>query len=180
MSPSDEATHLHRTTIRHTLSTRFVEIDQPATEEFECGGVIVRVDARVRESTSFATIVCSGTVEREAADASMDPGQYLPFLSSDGLPSAHTNEVHSAWSRIEPVLQHVGAVLRWRFGMFGDDPLWTSTDIVLQVNGEVDELTPIPQAAMGDDIARITSNGLSHVAELVGHSTMQPLRLLCP
>lgn len=164
-----------KATIRHTLSARFVEIDDPAVEEFERDGVLIRVDARVRESQSFATIVCSGSIEIDRADALQGPGEYVPFLSSDRRLDEHEREVRHAWSRVEPILQHVGAVLRWRFGMFGDDPLWTSTEVALEINGGVVELTPMPSAVMGDDVARIVPNGLHHVAELVGDAAMQPL-----
>jgi hypothetical protein len=86
-------------------SAWFVEIDQPDVEEFERDGVLVRVDARVRESHSFA-IVCSGSVEIDRVDALLDTGEYLAFQSSDGRLDEHEREVRHAWSRIEPVLQH--------------------------------------------------------------------------
>jgi len=145
LSQSGHPPHPVRATIRHTLSARFVEIDEPAVEEFERDGVLIRVDARVRESHSFATIICSGSIEIDRAAALPDTGEYVPFLSRDGHFAQHEREARHAWSRIEPVLQHVGAVMRWRFGMFGDDPLWTSSDVVLEAHGEVVELTPMPR-----------------------------------
>jgi hypothetical protein len=172
----DPVAHPVRATIRHILSARFVEIDKPSVEEFEHGVVFVRIDARVRESDSFATLVCSGSVEIDHADVEVrDTGQYLPFLSRHGQPDEHESDARKAWFKVEPVLNDVGAVLRWRFGMFGDDALWSSTEVVLEVHGEVVELIPMPSMVMGDEMARIVPDGLRHVAELVGKSATQSL-----
>jgi hypothetical protein len=53
--------------------------------------------------------------------------------------------------------------------------LWTSTDVVVEVDGHLIELSPIPQAAMGDDTATIGPAGLDEVADLIGASATQPL-----
>src|SRR5438270_6793182 len=141
-----------RATISHTLSARFVEINEPSVAEFEHQGVSVRIGARVRESHSFAIIVCSGSAEvPSAANEPQDAGDYFPFVSREGRLFDHESGARRAWIMIEPVLRDVGAVLRWRFGMFGDDPLWTSTDVVIEVDGEAIELSPMPAMAMGDD-----------------------------
>jgi len=159
----------------HTLNTRFVEIDEPAIEKFERHGVEVTVDARVRESQSFATVICQGSIEIDPdAEPQGAPGRLL-FLPRDGGPDAHQREVIYTWFRVEPVLESVGGVLRWRFGMFGDDPVWTSTDLTLQSDGEVFEFASMPQATFGDDRARIEPGGLVKVAELVVGSVTQPL-----
>ena len=73
------------------------------------------------------------------------------------------------------MLTDVGAVLRWRFGMFGDDPLWISTEMVLEVDGHVVDLAPLPQAVFGDDRATIGPGGLQHVAAMVRDRVRQPL-----
>jgi hypothetical protein len=164
-----------RATITHTVSARFVEIDEPIVAEFERSGVLIRINASVRESHSFATVVCSGRAEIVGlADKPADGDDCPPFLSRDGG-LARPDDVRPAWFTIEPILRQVGAVLRWRFGMFGDDPLWTSTAIVIEVDGHPIELTPIPQAAMGDDRVKLGADGLCHVADLVGLSAAQPL-----
>ena len=46
------ARHRVRGMVRHTLNARFVEIGEPAIEQFERHGVAVTVDARVREFQS--------------------------------------------------------------------------------------------------------------------------------
>jgi hypothetical protein len=165
-----------RATVTHTLSARFVDIHQPSVAEFDRDGVSVRVDARVRETHSFATIVCSGAADiTGAASESLLLDAFPIILSKEGDPLAHQAEVQLAWSVIEPVLRQVGAVLRWRFGIFGDDRLWNSTNVVIEIDGRVIELAPIPQAAMGDDKAVVGPYGLRDVAHLVGASAAQPL-----
>lgn len=169
------AAHPELVTIRHTLSARFVEIDGASVEEFEHHGVAIRVDARVRESHSFATIVCTGSVEIDDAADLVDNGGYLPIFVRDGRSEESLPLVRRAWSQVEPVVQEVGAVLRWRFGMFGDDPLWTSTQVIVETHGEVIELEPMPEMMMGDDMAHIGGDELGQIAELVVAGATQPL-----
>jgi hypothetical protein len=169
------AGHRVRGTVMHTLNTRFVEIGEPAIEQFERHGVEVTVEARVREHQSFATIACHGSIEIDPDEEPQVAPYPLRFLPHDGRPDTHRQEVIHTWSRVEPVLESVGGVLRWRFGMFGDDPLWTSTELILQSEGEVFEFAPMPQAVFGDDRAQIEPGGLVKVAELVVGSVTQPL-----
>jgi hypothetical protein len=168
--------HRTRATITHTLSIRFVEIAVPAIEEFEHDGVRVRIAAGVPEGRSFATVVCHGTVELGESTVSVSGSVGdMRFIARSGPFGEHDTVAARAWERIEPVLTEVGAVLRWRFGMFGDDPLWTSTEMSLELDGHVVELEPMPKAVFGDDRATIGPDGLQQVVTLVGEQVRQPL-----
>lgn len=68
----------------------------------------VTVEARVRESQSFATITCSGSVEIDSDEELPDAAGVVQFLSREG-PDAHRREVTHIWSRIEPILQSVAS-----------------------------------------------------------------------
>jgi hypothetical protein len=59
--------------------------------------------------------------------------------------------------------------------MFGDNPLWTSTEVIVETQGDLMELMPMPEVHMGDDMARIGPDGLRQVAELIAASATQPL-----
>lgn len=159
----------------HTLSARFVEIEQPTVEAFECHGIAVTVDARIPQSKSFVSIVCTGSIEIDPGDELTDTVDEPRFVSLENPSDTDRPEVSQIWSRIEPVLQTVGSVLRWRFGMFGDDPLWTTTELILESDRDVAEFAPMPQAAFGDDKARIGPGELEQVAQLIEDSVAQPL-----
>lgn len=168
--------HRNQATIIHTLSTRFVEIAVPTVEEFGHGEVRVRIAAGVSEGNSFATVECQGAVElAELTDSASEIVGDMPFMARDASFGKYDAVAARAWARIEPVLTEVGAVLRWRFGMFGDDPLWTSTKMFLELDGHAVELAPMPKAVFGDDRATIDPGGLQQVATMVGEQVRQPL-----
>jgi hypothetical protein len=165
-----------RGTISHTLNTRAVEMAVPAVEEFELDGVRVRIQARVPEGRSFATVACSGTAELDTSRAgTATPVGGMPFVSRDAPFGEHGAAGARAWERIEPVLIEVGTVLRWRYGIFGDDALWTSTEMLLELNGRVVEFEPMPRTAFGDGLSTIDPDGLQQVATMVGEQVRQPL-----
>ena len=166
-----------RVKVSHTLSARFVEIAKPSVEEFRDRGVLVRIEARVPGGHTFATVVCSGAVDDPSPPDQVESWSAdLILVATDGRPLAEQEEIRSAWLTIETVLQRVGKTLRWRFGLFGDDSVFSSTHLDVDLrDGAVLELTPMRSAVMGDDIAEIGADGLRAVADLVGASVDQPL-----
>lgn len=166
-----------RVEVGHTLNARFVEIAQPCVEEFQHSGVLVRVETTMLRGRSFATVACSGSIEDPSAVAdATHTSAYFPFVAMDGRLHQEEARIRRAWFAIEPVLHLVGTALRWRFGLFGDDPVFASTHITVELHdGNVVELTPMPSAVMGDDTGAIGPDGLRLVAELVGASVQQPL-----
>jgi hypothetical protein len=166
-----------KVTVTHTLNARFVEIASPSLEEFRDGEVFVRIETSVPDGRSFATVVCAGTADHPGPSNEAE-SLLAPHLLVDATeqPLAEQKEIRSAWFMIERVLQRVGKTLRWRFGIFGDDSVFSSTRLDVDLgDGAVLELTPMASAVMGDDIARIGPDGLREVAELVGASVEQPL-----
>jgi len=116
--------------------------------------------------------VCSGAVDDPVPSAAVESSlAHQLLVAADGRPLAEQKKIRTAWFYIETVLQRVGKTLRWRFGVFGDDSVFSSTrlDVALSDGAEVLELTPMPSAGMGDNIARIGADGLRAVAELVVH-----------
>ena len=166
-----------KVTVTHTLNARFVEIASPSLQEFRDGEVFVRIETSVPDRRSFATVVCAGTADHPGPSNEAE-SLLAPHLLVDAneQPLAEQKEIRSAWFMIERVLQRVGKTLRWRFGIFGDNSVFSSTRLDVDLgDGAVLELTPMASAVMGDDIARIGPDGLREVAELVGASVEQPL-----
>lgn len=162
----------------HALSARFVEIAEPSLEEFRDGGVLVRIEARVPDGGSFATVVCSGAVDDPAPSAEVETWMaYQLLVATAGLPIAQQRQIHEGWLIVETVLQRVGKALRWRFSLVGDDTVFSSTQLDVDLHdGAALTLTPLLRSAVaGDDMARIGADGLRAAAELISSAVEQPL-----
>jgi hypothetical protein len=164
--------------VNHTLSARFVEISAPVAEEFVHVDVRVRIEAHVEQGKAFATLTCNGTPESPAVagSSSSRPSAWFPFMLFDPRVRNFEQVIRDAWDRVEPVLLHVGTVLRWRFGLFGDDMPFARTEIVVQLpDGDSVCIEPMPTTVMGDDIGKIDAHGLRPVVTLVQESIQQPV-----
>ncbi|HVM13030.1 MAG TPA: hypothetical protein VM287_01705 [Egibacteraceae bacterium] len=77
---------------------------------------------------------------------------------------------------LDGVLEHIGSLIRWRFGLSGRDSVFADFGAeVLLDDGQVLQLRPIPQAALGDDRAAIGEPGWSELAGMVASEFREPI-----
>lgn len=158
----------------HTLSASAVELDAPSIERFTHRDVEVEVVAHIAQARTFATITCTGTVAIPLDPPPAGQGE-IRYVAHHGGSDEYQAAVNYAAVAIEQALTDVGGVLRWRFGVFGADDLWASTEVQLRIDGRTVEFIPVAQALLGHGTANIPPGHLGQVASLLGASFTQPL-----
>lgn len=166
--------HPARLTMTHTLSANAVELDAPSIEHFKHRDVEVEVVARVADDRTFATIICAGSVVIPPDPPPRGAGE-IRYLAHENLSGEYQTAVNYASAAIEAALTDVGSVLRWRFGVFGADELWTNTELQLRIDGRIVEFIPVGRALLGHGTANIPPGHLGEVASLLDASFTQPL-----
>jgi hypothetical protein len=171
-----------RVTVTHILNAHFVEVANPSTAQFEHEGVSVTVTAVTKPDGAFATITCAGAAD---VDDEIEPsdGNGLTGLSPASLcllpgkdDQRYATAVAAGHRKAEGVLNQVGAVLRWRFGLSGHDAVFKDTAVKAQLaDGQPLDLYLVPQVTMGDESADIEQGGLDAVAKLVTSSHREPV-----
>jgi len=175
-----------RLTVTRRLNAHFVDVPSPLRLASDRHGVHVTITTQIPDDGGFASIICSG---------SMDLAELEP--PSKGLPLDAARE--SAWPRwmsdeaqildvhslagladgldhLDGVLEHIGSLIRWRFGLSGRDSVFADFGAeVLLDDGQVLQLRPIPQAALGDDRAAIGEPGWSELAGMVASEFREPI-----
>jgi hypothetical protein len=168
--------------VTHTLNAHFVEIAAPSTVEFDQSGVSVRVATTIKTDGTFATITCAGTTDMAEDGQLTDAAGPLYAMSASIIMLTEANDrqytpaIAAACHRIENVLKRVGSVLRWRFGVHGPDAVFKDTAVSARLaDGRALDLYLVPQAAMGDDQAKIAQDGLEAVTSLLASSQCEPV-----
>jgi hypothetical protein len=168
--------------VRHTLNAHFVEAEVLSTVQFQHEAVSVIVATGTKSDSAFAVITCAGVTEVDEDEEPNAVGGGIAWTSSglvmlsDKRDQRYAGAVAAGFQKIESVLRQAGAVLRWRFGLSGYDPVFKDTSVTAQLaDGRPLDLHLIPQSAMGDDGATIEQGGLSAVAELVTSSQREPV-----
>lgn len=168
--------------VRQTLNAHFVEVDAPSTVQFQHEAVSVSVMATTEPDHAFAAITCVGITDVDDDEELDDPGAGIAWTSSglvtlsDRRDQRYATAVAAGFGKIDSTLRQVGAVLRWRFGLSGYDPVFKDTSVTARLaNGRPLDLSLVPQSAMGDDSAAIEQGGLSAVADLVTSSQREPV-----
>jgi hypothetical protein len=168
--------------VRHALNAHFVEVEVPSTVQFQHEEVSVSVATTVKPDGAFGAITCVGVTNIDDDGELNDTGGGIAWTSSglvmlsDQGDQRYARAVAAGFQKIESVLKKVGAVLRWRFGLSGYDPVFRDTTVTAQLaNGRPIDLYLVPQSAMGDDRATIEQEGLSAFAELVVSSQREPV-----
>lgn len=169
-------------TVRHTLNAHFVEVEAPSTVQFQHEVVSVSVAATAKPDDVFAAITCVGVTNVDDDEELDDPGAGIAWTSSglvmlsDQRDQGYATAVAAGFGKVDSALRQVGAVLRWRFGLSGYDPVFKDTNVTAQLaNGRPLDLYLVPQSAMGDDSAAIEQGGLSAIADLVTSSQREPV-----
>jgi hypothetical protein len=169
-------------TVRHTLNAHFVEVEAPSAVQFQREEVSVSVATTTKPDGAFAVITCVGVTDIDDDGELSGTGGGIAWTSSglvmlsDQGDQRYARAVAAGFQKIESVLKQVGAVLRWRFGLSGYDPVFRDTTVTAQLaNGLPIDLYLVPQSAMGDDRATIEQDGLSAFAELVSSSQREPV-----
>jgi hypothetical protein len=150
--------------------------------QFQHEAVSVSVAAAAKPDGVFAAITCVGVTNVDDDEELDDPGAGMAWtpsglvMLSDQRDQGYATAVAAGFGKIDSALRHVGAVLRWRFGLSGYDPVFRDTNVTAQLaNGRPLDLYLVPQSAMGDDSAAIEQGGLSAVADLVTSSQREPV-----
>ena len=168
--------------VKHMLNAHFVETESLSTVQFQHEAVSVIVATDTKPDGAFAAITCTGATDVDEDEKLNDTGGGIAWTSS-GLvmlsgerDQRYAGAIAAGFQKIESVLRHAGAVLRWRFGLSGCDPVFKDTSVTAQLaDGRPLDLHLVPQSAMGDDRAAIEQGGLSAVAELVTLSQREPV-----
>ncbi len=177
-----------RVTVERQLNAHFVDIDSPLAASFTYDGVGVNLAAQVPADRTFASVTCTGTVDVQsngvgqprprslpASDQVVTVGsqQYVIRQDIDGL---RLDAIAAAIDLVGGVLEQVGSVIRWRFGLAGRDAVFAESrvEIVLD-NGQLVELQPLGQAAMGDRRAVVGEPGWSMIPGMVESEMREPI-----
>lgn len=181
-----------RLRVTRRLNAQFVDAPSRLTLVSDHDGVQVTITTQVPGDGGFASISCSGSMDLaqlelatkvrplDAARESGSPcwmsdeGQILDVRSLAGLADG--------LDHVDGVLERIGSLIRWRFGLSGRDSVFADFDAeVLLDDGQVLQLRPIPLAAMGDERASVGEPGWSELAgmaaseswELIAHQLLR-------
>jgi hypothetical protein len=177
-----------RVILDHPLNAHFVDIEAglQIREVVELNGISVIVHAGVPEGSSFATIVCSGSVEAdietahrgtesertEGSEPVILPGR---FVVRHGIAPEIAEGFAHACSQIEPVLEQIGENLRWHFNLPGEDSVFGGTMAHLYVDGREIEMEPMPHIVPGENSGRVTRDGVRQVVAALDDGSALPL-----
>jgi hypothetical protein len=176
-------------TVEHRLNVRFVDAAAADTDSFEHDAVLVTVAINKPDEPAFALVTCAGVIEvaqpvtvaSSGRESAVKTGERLlgwefPFLLQSDIDARWDPHLTAAYQHVKAVLEEVGKLLRWRFGLSGPDSVFRDTRVLLNIDrGHVLELQPIAQAAMGDDRAAIDRGSLSEVASMLASDMHEPL-----
>jgi hypothetical protein len=173
-----------RLTIRGQLKARFVEAEAAAREAFDDDVALV-IEVVPRGEGAFADVFCSGTIDVRATGVQPRDGPQIsshrrlagtPYLLPDTVDARYDAAIGAGYRTVERRLEQVGSLLRWRFGMYGDDEIFGSLRVHVIGSEQGDqELRALGEVAMGDDRSGIPSGGLAEMRELVLAGGDEPL-----
>lgn len=177
-----------RLTVTHGLNVHFVDADAPGHESFEHDGVLVTINSHIPSDGAFASISCTGVTEvfqdgsRSDSSGSITTsgGERLivnsRFLAPPGMDPTWDSGLETAFHRAEAVLEHVAALIRWRFNLSGTDSLFSSTSVrVESPDGHFFDPYPMPTVSMGDDRAPLGESELAEVTGMATSNVREPL-----
>lgn len=175
-----------RLTVTGRLNAHFVEVALPLSLRIDREGAHVTISTNVSDAGSFAFVICSGWMDLpQAHPATEDPqgGSVSMLVGSrwmvDEARLAHERTVAllvDALDHLEALLEQIGSLIRWRFGLSGKDSVFADRHAeVLMNDGQVVELQPLGHAALGDDRATIGEPAWYEFAGMATSESREPI-----
>lgn len=100
----------------------------------------------------------------------------LPFFVPPDLDPTWDGQISAAYHRIDTVLNHVGAIIRWRFNLAGQDAIFKDNRLLVTTDDRRQyDLQAMAHVVMGDDRSLIHGGELMEVAALATSDAREPL-----